>query len=187
MAIIEIDAHQLTAMAQVLDLSRVAMPLMRDKLVRAGAEMARAFSIPKTPVSDGWMWKKGSGIVKRPSGKLKAAVAGGQGEVFKLNSSLHQFTFGVDGKKIPYAASIIADDNEHMGGPYPIRAKNKPYLCFAVSATQMVRKKMVIHPGGIALTGGGTGYALLTRAGKIVEGNGMNLVREAAKYLPLFK
>jgi hypothetical protein len=183
--VIEIDTHELIDMIETIQLSIVAVPMMRDQVVKAGGIEARDFSLPKTPVSDGWMWQRG-GIVKRPSGTLLAAMAGGKGSIFHLNSTLHQFSYGVD-QRVPYAPSIIADDNVHQGRPYLIKAKNKPFLCFAVSATEMVRKRRVVHPGGIALTGAGTGRALLSRARVYVEGLGPVLVYGASRLLPLFK
>jgi len=109
----------------------------------------------KCHISHGWqtkgatIGKSGKKIFpKSRGGRLRMSLSrGGADNIYQHDKSQYQITYG---SKVKYAFANVGDTD-----PFVIRPKRKKFLYFAVSSTQAVFRKWVIHPGGKALTGKG--------------------------------
>jgi hypothetical protein len=155
-------------------------PLLNAVILVAGID-ARSMAVPQTPVSDGWMFKDGK-IGKKTGGYLRSTLQGGADSIWQVDNSKHELHFGT---KVKYAGAVICEDDKSHGNPFVIKAKNKPFLVFPISRTQVVRTKQVTHPGAKKLTGLGSGKALFTRVADFVESNAEKYVKGVAQKFPL--
>lgn len=178
--IIEIQQDIARIIGAAIDPTLLKVALNRAVTI-AGVD-ARSFMVENCPVSAGWEFK-GNGIGRKVGGRLQSSLQGGPNGIWKHNDAEISQTIG---SNVKYADSIISQDGKHSGESYEIRPKRKKYLVFPVGPnpkTDVVRTKLVIHPGAkeIAMRQTGKAVAIMTQAKDMVEAGGEKYVKDAVE------